>query len=99
VAAVTDDPAAPLRPADAPAGIYGPDGRPRFFAEPAVDRFVATLVNLACEVWVQEERILALETKARGEAAGLDREALLSSFMQRVFAPLREPDQTPTAAG
>lgn len=76
-----------LHPEDAPPGIYGPDGRAQFFNDPAMDRFVATLLNLASEVWIQKEEILAL----RGEsAANVDREAELKGFIDRVFAPLRE---------
>ena len=48
-----------LRPADGPPGIYGDDGQPQFFADPAMDRFVAVVMNLASEIWVQEERIRA----------------------------------------
>ena len=77
-------------PQDAPAGIYGPDGRPQFFNDPAMDRFVATLLNLASEVWVQEERILSLEAKGAADAPAVDRDLLLKGFIDRVFAPLRE---------
>ena len=35
-----------LLPEDAPAGIYDAAGQPRFFAEPAMDRFVAVVMNL-----------------------------------------------------
>lgn len=84
-------PDGPLQPADAPSGLYGPDGRPKFFSDPATDRFVASLLNLASEVWVQQERLLALEARdgAGGDAAP-DRDALLKQFIDRVFAPLRE---------
>lgn len=74
-------------PEDAPPGLYGPDGRAQFFNDPAMDRFVATLLNLASEVWVQQEQILALQGAA-GQA--VDREATLKGFIDRVFAPLRE---------
>jgi hypothetical protein len=80
-----------LQPTDAPSGIYGPDGRAQFFNDPATDRFVASLLNLASEVWVQQERLIALE--ARDGASGSappDRDALLKQFIERVFAPLRE---------
>lgn len=76
-----------LQPDDAPAGIYDTSGQPRFFADPAMDRFVAVVMNLAQEVWVQEERILALE-EAKG-AAPADREAKLKAFIDRVFEPVR----------
>jgi len=78
----------PLRPEDAPDSLYDAAGRPRFFADPAMDRFVAVLMNMAQELWVQEERLLALE-EARG-AAPADREAKLKAFIDRVFEPIRE---------
>lgn len=82
--------AAPTSEAKSP-GIYGPDGRPQFFGDPTVDRFVASLLNLASEVWVQEERILTLEAAGRPTAAPPpDRDAVLKQFIERVFAPLRE---------
>ncbi len=49
-----------------------------------MDRFVAVVMNLAQEVWRQEERLMALE----GRAGNPDAEA--KSFVTRVFAPLRE---------
>ena len=55
----SDDPKTPpIKPEDAPDSIYGPDGKPRFFAEPGMDRFVAVVMNLAQEIWVQEERLV-----------------------------------------
>ena len=85
----SDDPKTPpIKPEDAPDSIYGPDGKPRFFAEPGMDRFVAVVMNLAQEIWVQEERLMALEgTEVDPEA----REAKLKSFIDRIFAPIREP--------
>lgn len=78
-------------PEDAPPGIYGPDGRAQFFNDPAMDRFVATLLNLASEVWIQQEQILALQTASgSADSATLDRDAALKGFIDRVFAPLRE---------
>ncbi len=74
-------------PEDAPPGIYGPDGRAQFFNDPAMDRFVATLLNLASEVWIQQEQILALQGAA---GAKVDKDAALKGFIDRVFAPLRE---------
>lgn len=79
---------APLRPDDAPPNLYDEQGNPRFFADPAMDRFVAVVMNMAQEMWVQEERILALE-EAKGAPAA-DREAKVKAFIDRVFAPLRE---------
>lgn len=72
----------PQHPEDAPKGIYGPDGEPIFFSEPGVDRMMAVIMNLASELWVQTER---------GLPAGADRDAEARAFIDRVFAPLREP--------
>ena len=76
-----------LRPEDAPADIYDAAGRARFFVDPVMDRFVAVVMNLAQEVWVQEERLLALE-EDKGDAP-VDREAVLKAFIDRVFEPVR----------
>jgi len=76
-----------LGPDDTPPGLYDDAGNARFFADPAMDRFVAVVMNMAQEMWVQEERLLALE-EARG-AEPVDREALLKSFIDRLFAPIR----------
>lgn len=75
------------RPDDTPPGLYDDAGNARFFADPAMDRFVAVVMNMAQELWVQEERLLALE-EAKG-AAPADREAKLKAFIDRVFAPIR----------
>lgn len=79
---------APLRPDDAPPGLYDEHGNARFFADPAMDRFVAVVMNMAQEMWVQEERLLALEEKEDRPPA--DREARAKEFIDRLFAPLRE---------
>lgn len=76
-----------LRPEDAPASLYDDQGNPRFFADPGMDRFVAVVMNLAQEVWVQQERLLALEEAKSGEP--VDRDALARAFIDRVFAPVR----------
>ena len=76
-----------LRPEDAPSGIYDAAGQARFFADPAMDRFVAVVMNLAQEVWVQEERLLALEEIRNGQA--VDRDARLKAFIDRIFEPVR----------
>lgn len=76
-----------LRPEDAPDSLYGADGRPRFFGDPAMDRFVAVVMNMAQEMWVQEERLLALE-EAKGSATA-DREEKLKAFIDRIFEPIR----------
>jgi hypothetical protein len=75
------------RPDDTPPGLYDDAGNARFFADPAMDRFVAVVMNMAQEMWVQEERLLALE-EAKG-ATPVDREAHLQAFLTRVFAPIR----------
>ncbi len=69
------------RPEDAPKGIYGPDGEPIFFSEPGVDRMMAVIMNLASELWIQQERSLE---------PGVDRDLAAKAFIDRVFAPLRE---------
>ena len=76
-----------LRPEDAPLSLYDDQGNPRFFADPGMDRFVAVVMNLAQEVWVQEERLLAMEEE-KG-AAPVDRDANAREFIDRVFAPIR----------
>ncbi|MEE4154776.1 MAG: hypothetical protein V2I27_11505 [Erythrobacter sp.] len=78
---------APLRPEDAPPSLYDDQGNARFFADPGMDRFVAVVMNLAQEVWVQEERLIALEEARSGEP--VDREAKVKEFIDRVFAPIR----------
>lgn len=75
------------RPEDAPKGIYGPDSEPQFFSEPGVDRMMAVIMNLASEVWVQQEKLLALEEAKSGEP--IDRDSLNKAFINRVFAPFR----------
>ncbi|WP_394730092.1 hypothetical protein [Altererythrobacter sp. GH1-8] len=77
-----------LRPEDAPPSLYDDQGNPRFFSDPGMDRFVAVVMNLAQEVWVQEERLLALEEEKSGQS--VDREAKVKEFIDRVFAPVRE---------
>ncbi len=94
-----------LRPEDAPPSIYGPDGRPQFFADPAMDRFVPVVLNLASELWVQAETIAnlralleekgiasaeRLDAIAEASASDPDREAALRAFIDRIFTPLRE---------
>ncbi len=64
-------------PGDAKRGA--PDS---FFADPALDRMIAVLFNLAAESWVQEERLRRLEgiTVDDDEA---------KRFIDRIFAPMR----------
>ena len=78
----------PLQPEDAPPELYDAAGRPRFSSDPVVDRLVAVMMNMAQEMWVQEERLMALE-EAKG-AAEVDREARLKQFIDRVFEPMRQ---------
>ncbi|MEP2734847.1 MAG: hypothetical protein ABJP34_01005 [Erythrobacter sp.] len=80
--------ASPLRPEDAPPNLYDEHGNARFFADPAMDRFVAVVMNLAQEVWVQEERLLALEEAKSGQS--VDKEAKVTEFINRVFEPVRK---------
>lgn len=92
-------------PEDTPAGLYGPDGRPQFFSDPAMDRFVPVVLNLASEIWLQHEAIAnlkallakhgiltgdALDQIARESAIDDTREATLREFLVRVLGPLRE---------
>lgn len=77
-----------LRPEDAPPELYDAAGRARFFADPGLDRLIAVVMNLAQEVWVQEERVLALEADKGSVTA--DREAAMKAFIDRVFEPMRE---------
>lgn len=88
---------------EAASPLYGPDGRPTFFSDPAMDRFTSAFLNLASEVWVQNERIanLTAALTANGGAAAdavttrdveadAARDAELNSFLERVLGPLRE---------
>lgn len=96
---------APLRPDDAPPSLYGPDGEPQFFSDPAMDRFVAVVLNLTSELWVQAEQIATLReiVEQHGLASAADlaalaaragaepaREVALRAFIERVLTPLRE---------
>lgn len=97
----------PVRPEGAPADIYAADGRPRFFADPAMDRFAASFAMLASEVWVAREQIATLTDilRAKGAvtsgdfaeaqksaAANAARDGELAAYIKRVLGPLREPD-------
>ncbi|MEO9599473.1 hypothetical protein [Parasphingorhabdus sp.] len=76
-----------FKPDDTPNDIYGADGKPIFFDDPGMDRFVAVIMNMAQEMWVQEERLMTLEGR---EPTPEDREAKMKVFINRIFAPLRE---------
>ena len=95
--------AAFLHPEDAPSSIYGIDGKPQFFADPAMDRFVAVLLNTVSELWVQTERVETLtrlierkglatkdEMLALVQAEDGARDTALREFVTRLLAPLRE---------
>ena len=100
----------PLRPSEELPSIYGPDGRPQFFGDPAMDRFVPVVLNLASELWVQTELVADLITlierkgiASRAELNALsvdaavdgEREAALADYIARVLTPLREQRATP----
>ena len=100
----------PPRPSEELPSIYGPDGRPVFFSDPAMDRFVPVVLNLASELWVQTELVADLisliERKGIASRAELDelsgdaavdgeREAALTDYINRVLTPLREQRATP----
>jgi len=76
-----------FKPDDTPKEIYGPDGKPKFFDDPGMDRFVAVIMNMAQEMWVQEERLMKLEGM---EASPEEKELKLQEFINRIFRPLRE---------
>ncbi len=91
-------------PDEIPHGAYGDDGRPRFFADPAMDRIIAAFLDLASETWVLAERVTTLEDMA--VAAGTPRDAIDSyepspesmdrrarareAFIGRILGQLRE---------
>lgn len=94
---------AALRPEDAPASMYGPDGKPQFFGDPAMDRFVSVLLNVTSELWIQTERVDTLTALLERHGLSTDeqvaeirraddarRETALRDFVARVLAPLRE---------
>ncbi len=95
-----------LRPADAPPSLYGPDGSVRVFDDPAMDRFVGVVLNMASELWVAREQIANLRDllARKGVATDAEIRALLDEaqtdgqrdqeaqeFVNRLLAPLREP--------
>jgi hypothetical protein len=61
--------------------------RPQFFADPGTDRLYEVMLNIAQELWVQEERLLSLEGKALHDG---ERDARAKAMIDRLFAPLRE---------
>jgi len=93
------DSKSPERPAGGPSQLYGSDGHPQFFEDPAMDRFVAVLLKLAQEVWVMNERMANLEIASRDQLSATanenhapdGRDANLAAFINRVLGPLREP--------
>ena len=87
-------------------GYYGPDGQPQFFADPAMDRFVAVVVKLTQELWVVSERLDGLERAVlqkgvlsrdeldavgRDSTVSAERDAALLAYVHRTLAALREP--------
>ena len=68
-----------------PRPVHAAGDEAHFFEDVAMDRFVAVVMNLAQEVWRQEERLMRLE----GRQGNPDAEA--KAFVDRVFAPVREP--------
>jgi hypothetical protein len=92
-----------LHPEDAPPSLYGVDGKPQFFADPAMDRFVAVLLNTISELWVQNERVETLthlierkglatsdEMLQLAQTDDSGRDEALRAFVARLLAPLRE---------
>jgi hypothetical protein len=57
-------------------------GRPVFFADPAVDKVIAMLLNLASEVWALRERLAALEAIGRAHGVVLTGEVDGHQFSQ-----------------
>ncbi len=92
-------------PDQAPPGIYDESGRPRFFADPAVDRLVSVVLQLTSEVWVLTERLDNLEQLAQRKGQltydeiknyapepdeSRRRDAERDRFVHDVLGPLRE---------
>jgi hypothetical protein len=92
-------------PDQAPPGIYDESGRPRFFADAAIDRLVSVVLQLTSEVWVLTERLENLEqlAEAKGHVTLYElkthkpdpqqekaRDAERDRFVHSVLGPLRE---------
>ena len=84
-----------------------PEKKPRFFEDPAIDRLTSSLLQLASEVWVLNERFAALQALAdkkgmltaaelaQFQFEGKEDEAISDSriaFIRRVLGPLTAPD-------
>lgn len=84
-----------------------PEKKPRFFDDPSIDRIAASLLQLASEVWVLNERFAALQALADRKGVitaaelaqfqfeGKEDEAISDSrvaFIRRVLGPLNAPD-------
>lgn len=82
-------------------------GTPRFFQDPAIDRLAASVLQLASEVWVLNERFAALQAVAdekgvitaaelaQFQFAGPEDAAMSEArvaFIRRVLGPLNAPD-------
>ncbi len=80
---------------------------PRFFPDPAIDRLAASLLQLASEVWVLNERFAALQAIADRKgvitaaelaqfqpAGALDQDlaSARAAFIRRIVGPLTAPD-------
>jgi len=98
------------KPSQAPPAIYDQSGRPRFFADPSVDRLIAAVLNLASEVWVLTEKIENLEKLAQRKGLlthdeikhyvpdpddAERRDVMRDQFVQSVFGPIREAMRDP----
>jgi len=84
-----------------------PEKKPRFFEDPAIDRLTSSLLQLASEVWILNERFAALQALANKKGVitaaelaqfqfeGKEDEAISDSrvaFIRRVLGPLNAPD-------
>lgn len=87
-----------------PRSIRGP--RPAFHADPAVDKLLSTVLQLAAEVWTLRERLAAMEAIARERGSlqqgevdshefSADDEARLEvlrrEFLESILRPLEAP--------
>lgn len=86
-------------------GIYGIDGKPQIFQDPAMDRFIASFINAVSELWVQKEELLRLMDLLIAKGV-LTQEELSTytndpetrnnlhqqarAFIDQIYSPLRE---------
>jgi hypothetical protein len=89
-----------------PRSIRGP--RPAFYADPAVDKLLSTVLQLAAEVWTLRERVAAMEAIARDRGAlapgevdahefSADDEARLEAQRAEFLASILRPLEAPTS--